>query len=138
MNQRDTGNMFNKILFLFSLSFLDVAFGQTWICKNLDPERNQLTFSVDEDNDQVAWTHERLGELEPLLLIDDTDGMLTFGTQGLPINYSRFFHIDKLTGRMGDTTFRGDLFSKLQADPGPSDFDQVTTVWKCSNSDDTY
>ena len=128
--------MITKLLIVIFFSSIQIAHAETWICKHTNPERNQLTFTIEEDSEQVAWNHQRLGDLEPLLLIDNTPGMLTFGTQGLPINYSRFFHIDKLTGRMGDTTFRGDLFSKLMDDPGPFEFEQVTTIWKCLNSDD--
>ena len=128
--------MIIKLLTLILLIPFKIAYAETWVCNHTNPERNQLTFDIEEGDEQVAWNHQRLGDLEPLLLIDNTPGMLTFGTQGLPINYSRFFHIDKLTGRMGDTTVRGDLFSKLMDDPGPFEFEQVTTVWKCFNSDD--
>ena len=75
-------------------------------------ERENLTFLPQNDG-TVAWKHQKLGSLDPLKLIVNSDGLLTMSTQRVNILYSRFFHLDKFSGRMGETTFRSSTLRRL-------------------------
>ena len=102
----------------------------SWICSHPDFDREDLTFTPQSDGN-VKWAHEKLGELDPLRLIVNSDVMLTMATQELNIMYSRFFHLEKYSGRMGETTFRASILRRLENKDDKLNFDSVTTVWSC-------
>lgn len=110
------------------------AFAETWECTHRDPSREPLTFEV--GTTEVQWTHARLGKMDPLALIVQNKAMLTMGTQRVNILYSRFFHLDKLSGRMGDVTFRPEFLRKLERSPQDIRPDQFTTVWMCTRQEE--
>ena len=83
----------------------DTACHSRDLCRHDSPDREELTFMPKPDG-TVAWQHQKLGSLDPLTVVVDTDSLLTMATQRLNILYSRFFHLDKFSGRMGETTFR--------------------------------
>lgn len=109
------------------------VFAETWLCQHRDPSRDPLTLTVDRED--VRWSHARLGELDPLAMIVNNQAMLTMATRRVNILYSRFFHLDKLSGRMGDVTFRPEYLRKLETAPDQIRSDQVTTVWRCTRQD---
>ncbi|NBS11061.1 MAG: hypothetical protein EBS77_00120 [Gammaproteobacteria bacterium] len=111
------------------LSFGSPAIAETWQCQHRDPSRDPLTFVVGDQ--AVNWTHARLGEMDPLELVVNTQAMVTMASRRVNILYSRFFHLDKLSGRMGDVTFRPEFLRKLESSPDQIQPDQVTTVWRC-------
>ncbi len=104
---------------------------ETWICEHADQEREQLTFTVNDEN-SVAWEHARLGTMDPLLKVVNSDSILTMATQRVAIMYSRFFHLDKFSGRMGETTFRTATLRRLAEGDPELNWDMVTTVWQCA------
>ena len=70
----------------------------------------------------------------PLKLIVNSDGLLTMATQRLNILYSRFFHLDKFSGRMGEATFRGSTLRRLAEKDPELNWDMVTTLWQCEQT----
>jgi hypothetical protein len=118
----------------FSLLLLTTpVFAETWLCQHRDPSRDPLTFTV--DGDDVRWSHARLGNLDPLAMVVNNKAMLTMATRRVNILYSRFFHLDKLSGRMGDVTFRPEYLRKLETAPDQIRSDQITTIWRCARQD---
>lgn len=106
------------------------AVAETWVCRHESPEREDLTFNPQADG-TVSWEHQKLGPLDPLQLIVNSDSLLTMATQRVNILYSRFFHLDKFSGRMGETAFRASTLRRL-AEKDPSlNWDMVTTLWQC-------
>ena len=105
---------------------------ETWVCRHDDPERENLTFLPQNDG-TVAWKHQKLGSLDPLKLIVNSDGLLTMSTQRVNILYSRFFHLDKFSGRMGETTFRSSTLRRLAEKDPKLNWNTVTTLWQCEN-----
>ena len=120
-----------RILSIMLCLFMSqVTFAETWVCRHDSPEHEDLTFMPQADG-TVAWQHQKLGSLDPLALIVNSDGLLTMATQRVNILYSRFFHLDKFSGRMGETTFRAATLRRL-ADKDPElNWDMVTTLWQC-------
>ena len=106
------------------------AMAETWVCRHDSPDREELTFMPKPDG-TVAWQHQKLGSLDPLTVVVDTDSLLTMATQRLNILYSRFFHLDKFSGRMGETTFRAATLRQLAEKDASLNWDMVTTVWHC-------
>jgi len=45
--------------------------------------------------------------------------------------YSRFFHLDKFSGRMGETTFRASTLRRLEEKDPELNWNMVTTLWQC-------
>ena len=119
------------ILFVYITS-INVDAGESWLCTHPDYERENLTFTPLPDG-KAKWEHEKLGELEPLRVIINSDAMLTMATDQLNIMYSRFFHLEKFSGRMGETTFRASVLRRLQAKDDSLNFDSVTTIWECES-----
>lgn len=121
-----------RILFsiMLCLSMSQAAFAETWVCRHDSPEREDLTFMPQPDG-TVAWQHQKLGSLDPLALIVNSDGLLTMATQRVNILYSRFFHLDKFSGRMGETTFRASTLRRLAEKDPELNWDMVTTLWQC-------
>lgn len=122
-------------VWLLILAFMATsAIAETWVCEHSDREREALTFSV-SDAASVQWEHARLGSMDPLMKVVNSDSILTMATQRVAIMYSRFFHLDKFSGRMGETTFRTATLRRLaEADP-TLNWHMVTTVWQCVRSD---
>lgn len=116
------------------LGFSAPSVAETWRCQHRDPSREPLTFVVGAQ--EVNWTHARLGAMDPLELVVNTSAMLTMASRRVNILYSRFFHLDKLSGRMGDVTFRPEFLRKLETTPDQIRTDQVTTVWRCVRQED--
>ena len=108
------------------------AMAETWVCRHDSPDREELTFMPKPDG-TVAWRHQKLGSLDPLTVVVDTDSLLTMATQRLNILYSRFFHLDKFSGRMGETTFRASTLRRLAEKDPELNWDMVTTVWQCES-----
>ena len=108
------------------------AMAETWVCRHDSPDREELTFMPKPDG-TVAWQHQKLGSLDPLTVVVDTDSLLTMATQRLNIFYSRFFHLDKFSGRMGETTFRAATLRRLAEKDPALNWDMVTTVWQCKS-----
>ena len=106
------------------------TFAETWVCRHDSSEREDLTFMPQVDG-TVAWQHQKLGSLDPLALIVNSDGLLTMATQRVNILYSRFFHLDKFSGRMGETTFRASTLRRLAEKDPELNWDMVTTLWQC-------
>ena len=79
--------------------------------------------------------HQKLGSLDPLALIVNSDGLLTMSTQRVNILYSRFFHLDKFSGRMGETTFRASTLRRLAEKDPELNWDMVTTLWQCESKE---
>ncbi|MEK9554660.1 MAG: hypothetical protein VW313_02450 [Gammaproteobacteria bacterium] len=121
-----------RILFsiMLCLSMSQAAFAETWVCRHDSPEREDLTFMPQADG-TVAWQHQKLGSLDPLALVVNSDGLLTMATQRVNILYSRFFHLDKFSGRMGETTFRASTLRRLAEKDPELNWDMVTTLWQC-------
>ena len=88
------------ITMVVCLGSFAVSAAESWVCLHPDFERENLIFMPQPDGD-VRWTHEKMGELDPLRMVVNNDEMLTMATQDLNIMYSRFFHLDKFSGRMG-------------------------------------
>jgi hypothetical protein len=107
-----------------------LAMAATWVCRHDSPDREELTFMPKSDG-TVAWQHQKLGSLDPLTVVVNTDSLLTMATQRLNILYSRFFHLDKLSGRMGETTFRAATLRRLAEKDPELNWEMVTTVWQC-------
>jgi|TARA_B110000305_G_scaffold3057_1_gene2917 hypothetical protein len=127
-------NMQQLIIFLALLFGPMAHAAEVWLCEHPSQDREALTFMVGSA-DVVDWTHARLGEMDPLKLIANSDMQLTMATQRVNIMYSRFFHLDKYSGRMGETTFRGSILRRL-AEKDPSlNWDMVTTLWMCEKKD---
>ena len=55
------------------------ALAETWVCSHGSPERENLTFMPQADG-TVAWQHQKLGSLDPLALIVNSDGLLTMSS----------------------------------------------------------
>jgi|GEM_PF-390938 len=119
---------------LFSVEF--VAAAEVWHCKHPAREREDLTFTVD-NADTVAWRHAKLGNMDPLKLVVNTQALLTMASQRVNIMYSRFFHLDKFSGRMGETTFRSETLRRLAEQDATLNWDMVTTLWSCEQQGDT-
>ena len=66
---------------------------------------------------------------------DSSDGLLTMSTQRVNILYSRFFHLDKFSGRMGETTFRASTLRRLAEKDPELNWDMVTTLWQCESKE---
>jgi len=115
---------------LLSLMTSQIVLAETWVCRHDSPEREDLTFMPQADG-TVAWQHQKLGSLDPLALIVNSDGLLTMATQRVNIMYSRFFHLDKFSGRMGETTFRASTLRRLAEKDPELNWDMVTTLWQC-------
>ncbi|CAI8337284.1 MAG: hypothetical protein CBB93_007765 [Oceanospirillales bacterium TMED33] len=124
-----------RILFIIlSLLMTQAALAETWVCSHGSPERENLTFMPQADG-TVAWQHQKLGSLDPLALIVNSDGLLTMSTQRVNILYSRFFHLDKFSGRMGETTFRASTLRRLAEKDPELNWDMVTTLWQCESKE---
>ena len=124
-----------RILFIIlSLLMTRAALAETWVCRHASPERENLTFMPQADG-TVAWQHQKLGSLDPLALIVNSDGLLTMSTQRVNILYSRFFHLDKFSGRMGETTFRASTLRRLAEKDPELNWDMVTTLWQCESKE---
>ena len=124
-----------RILFIIlSLLMTRAALAETWVCRHGSPERENLTFMPQADG-TVAWQHQKLGSLDPLALIVNSDGLLTMSTQRVNILYSRFFHLDKFSGRMGETTFRASTLRRLAEKDPELKWDMVTTPWECESKE---
>jgi hypothetical protein len=124
-----------RILFIMlSLLMTRAALAETWVCSHSSPERENLTFMPQPDG-TVAWQHQKLGSLDPLALIVNSDGLLTMSTQRVNILYSRFFHLDKFSGRMGETTFRASTLRRLAEKDPELNWDMVTTLWQCESKE---
>ena len=124
-----------RILFvILSLLMTRAALAETWVCSHSSPERENLTFMPQADG-TVAWQHQKLGSLDPLALIVNSDGLLTMSTQRVNILYSRFFHLDKFSGRMGETTFRASTLRRLAEKDPELNWDMVTTLWQCESKE---
>lgn len=117
-----------SVVFL-CLTELAVA-AEVWKCEHPLREREDLTFTVD-GADTVSWRHAKLGSMDPLKLIVNSDSLLTMASQRVNIMYSRFFHLDKFSGRMGETTFRGETLRRLAEKDPTLNWDMVTTLWTC-------
>ena len=117
---------------ILSLLLSQVVLAETWVCRHDSPEREDLTFMPQTDG-TVAWQHQKLGSLDPLALIVNSDGLLTMATQRVNILYSRFFHLDKFSGRMGETTFRASTLRRLAEKDPDLKRDMVTTIWLCES-----
>ena len=118
---------------LLSLSLSSAVYAETWLCRHENPDYEDLTF-MPESVGTVTWQHQTLGTMEPLKLIVNSDGLLTMATQRLNILYSRFFHLDKFSGRMGETTFRGSTLRRLAEKDPELNWDMVTTLWQCQQT----
>ena len=118
---------------LLSLSLSSAVHAETWLCRHESPDHEDLTFMPQSDG-TVMWQHQKLGTMDPLKLIVNSDGLLTMATQRLNILYSRFFHLDKLSGRMGETTFRGSTLRRLAEKDPKLNWDMVTTLWQCEQT----
>jgi len=118
---------------LLSLSLSSAVYAETWLCRHESPDHEDLTFMPQSDG-TVTWQHQKLGTMEPLKLIVNSDGLLTMATQRLNILYSRFFHLDKFSGRMGETTFRGSTLRRLAEKDPELNWDMVTTLWQCEQT----
>jgi hypothetical protein len=118
---------------LLSLSLSSAVYAETWLCRHESPDHEDLTFMPQSDG-TVTWQHQKLGTMDPLKLIVNSDGLLTMATQRLNILYSRFFHLDKFSGRMGETTFRGSTLRRLAEKDPELNWDMVTTLWKCEQT----
>jgi len=118
---------------LLSLSLSSAVYAETWLCGHESPDHQDLTFMPQSDG-TVMWQHQKLGTMEPLKLIVNSDGLLTMATQRLNILYSRFFHLDKFSGRMGETTFRGSTLRRLAEKDPKLNWDMVTTLWQCEQT----
>jgi hypothetical protein len=103
---------------------------ETWVCQHTNQEREALTFMV-SDEASVRWEHARLGAMDPLQKVVNSDSILTMATQRVTVMYSRFFHLDKFSGRMGETTFRTATLRRLAEGDPELNWDMVTTVWQC-------
>ena len=124
-----------RILFIIlSLLMTRAALAETWVCRHGSPERENLTFMPQADG-TVTWQHQKLGSLDPLALIVNSDGLLTMSTQRVNILYSRFFHLDKFSGRMGETTFRASTLRRLAEKDPELNWDMVTTLWQCESKE---
>ena len=124
-----------RILFIIlSLLMTRATLAETWVCRHGSPERENLTFMPQADG-TVAWQHQKLGSLDPLALIVNSDGLLTMSTQRVNILYSRFFHLDKFSGRMGETTFRASTLRRLAEKDPELNWDMVTTLWECESKE---
>ena len=124
-----------RILFIIlSLLMTRAALAETWVCSHGSSERENLTFMPQADG-TVAWQHQKLGSLDPLALIVNSDGLLTMSTQRVNILYSRFFHLDKFSGRMGETTFRASTLRRLAEKDPELNWDMVTTLWECESKE---
>ena len=119
-----------KLSIMLCLLMSQATFAETWVCRHDSPEREDLTFMPQADA-TVAWQHQKLGSLDPLALIVNSDGLLTMATQRVNILYSRFFHLDKFSGRMGETTFRASTLRRLAEKDPKLNWDMVTTLWQC-------
>ena len=119
-----------KLSIMLCLLMSQATFAETWVCRHDSPEREDLTFMPQADG-TVAWQHQKLGLLDPLALIVNSDGLLTMATQRVNILYSRFFHLDKFSGRMGETTFRASTLRRLAEKDTELNWDMVTTLWLC-------
>ncbi len=108
------------------------AMAETWVCRHNSPDREELTFMPKPDG-TVVWRHQKIGSLDPLTAVVNTDSLLTMATQRLNILYSRFFHLDKFSGRMGETTFRAATLRRLAENDPELNWDMVTTVWQCES-----
>ena len=117
-------------ILIITCCIASVASATTWQCQHEDHDRENLTFTP-QSNDTVMWKHEKLGVLEPLKLIVNSDNMLTMATQQVNIIYSRFFHLDKFSGRMGETTFRGSVLRRLSEKDPDLNWALITTIWSC-------
>ena len=130
-----SGGLIVRILFIIlSLLMTRAALAETWVCRHGSPERENLTFMPQADG-TVAWQHQKLGSLDPLALIVNSDGLLTMSTQRVNILYSRFFHLDKFSGRMGETTFRASTLRRLAEKDPELNWDMVTTLWQCESKE---
>jgi hypothetical protein len=109
-----------------------IVLAEAWECRHDSPEREDLTFMPQADG-TVAWQHQKLGSLDPLALIVNSDGLLTMATRRVNILYSRFFHLDKFSGRMGETTFRASTLRRLAEKDPELNWDMVTTIWLCES-----
>lgn len=119
------------LIALMMVGLADVAIAsEVWLCKHPARERENLTFTVD-GVDTVSWRHERLGTMDPLRLVVNSKSLLTMATQRVNIMYSRFFHLDKFSGRMGETTFRSETLRRIEERDANLNWDMVTTVWQC-------
>ena len=106
------------------------ASASAWRCQHENPDREDLTFTPNADG-TVAWEHEKLGLMEPLKTVVNSDDLLTMATQQVNILYSRFFHLDKFSGRMGETAFRGSVLRRLAEKDPDINWPMITTVWLC-------
>jgi len=120
------------IVFLSVVSMQTCA-EESWTCSHPDHEREDLIFTPLSDGN-VKWEHQKLGELDKLRIVVNSDGMLTMATQRLNVLYSRFFHLEKFSGRMGETTFRASILRRLKEKDDTLKFDSVTTVWSCESN----
>ena len=120
------------LLIVLSIAASTSLSAETWVCRHDDPEREDLIFEPQNDG-TVAWKHQKLGSLDPLKLIVDSDGLLTMSTQRVNILYSRFFHLDKFSGRMGETTFRASILRRLAEKDPELNWHTVTTLWQCQS-----
>lgn len=118
---------------LLSLSLSSAVYAETWLCRHESPDYEDLTFMPQSDG-TVTWQHQKLGTMDSLKLIVNSDGLLTMATQRLNILYSRFFHLDKFSGRMGETTFRGSTLRRLAEKDSELNWDLVTTLWHCEQT----
>lgn len=118
---------------LLSLCVSSAAYSETWLCRHESPDHEDLMFTP-QSNGTVTWQHQKLGTMNPLKLIVNSDGLLTMATQRLNILYSRFFHLDKFSGRMGETTFRGSTLRRLDEKDPELNWDMITTLWHCEQT----
>jgi hypothetical protein len=115
---------------MLCLSMSQAVFAETWVCRHDSPEREDLTFMPQADG-TVAWQHQKLGSLDPLALIVNSDGLLTMATQRVNILYSRFFHLDKFSGRMGEIIFWPSILCWFAEKDTEFNWDMVIIFWLC-------
>ena len=121
-----------RLIMTWCILTTPLAMAETWVCRHDSPDREELTFMPKSDG-TVAWQHQKLGALDPLAVVVNTDSLLTMATQRLNILYSRFFHLDKFSGRMGETTFRAATLRRLAEKDPDLNWEMVTTVWQCES-----
>lgn len=126
------GKIVRRLIMTWCLLTTPLAMAETWVCRHDSPDREELTFMPQSDG-TVAWQHQKLGALDPLAVVVNTDSLLTMATQRLNILYSRFFHLDKFSGRMGETTFRAATLRRLAEKDPELNWGMVTTVWQCES-----
>lgn len=117
-------------LLIIFLGLASTASAVTWRCQHESLDREDLTFTPHADG-TVVWEHQKLGVMEPLKIVVNSDDLLTMATQQVNMLYSRFFHLDKFSGRMGETAFRGSVLRRLVEKDPDINWAMITTVWLC-------